>query len=566
MTMTTTIVEASLAGVDHEGKQKRKLPVLSVAKLLDAQQTLTAVERFAKKHDADEFPKNKKYYQDLIPLERPKPGEQYAFQVDLDACTGCKACVTACHSLNGLDESELWRTTGLLHGGLPNAPAQQTVTTSCHHCIEPACLLGCPTQAYEKDPITGIVKHLDDQCFGCQYCTLMCPYDAPKYNAKLGIVRKCDMCSSRLAKDEAPACVQACPNQAISIQVVDQEVVVQRCDANSFLPGAPTPEHTLPTTLYKSNKPLPSNMLPVDFYAAQPEHSHFPLVVMLTGTQLAIGAFCLELFISNLTGEALGNPLFQAVFGCALALIALSAALFHLGRPHLAWRAVLGLKTSWMSRECLALGIFAKLAILYAGLRALPLIDGVPFREELLGIAPMVQVSAAVMGGLGVLCSVMVYVATKRAQWSGARTGIKFFGTTTLLGAAAVFAVSQFGTPAGIGTGTTTLLWLVVGTSLVKLTFEASGLLAARERQNTVFKRMAKVMLGDLKGATTLRFGLGLLGGVALPLMLLSTWVAPPLLSGLALGMLACVLLGEASERYLFFRAAPASRMPGSLR
>ena len=106
MTMTTTIVEASLAGVDQEGKKQRKLPVLSVAKLLDAQQTLTAVERFAKKHDAEDFPKNKKYYQDLIPLERPKPGEQYAFQVDLDVCTGCKACVTACHSLNGLDESE----------------------------------------------------------------------------------------------------------------------------------------------------------------------------------------------------------------------------------------------------------------------------------------------------------------------------------------------------------------------------------------------------------------------------------------------------------------------------
>ncbi|HEY6723849.1 MAG TPA: 4Fe-4S dicluster domain-containing protein, partial [Polyangiaceae bacterium] len=224
--MSSAVINATLPRVEHSEKKKRKLPVLSVAKLLDAQQTLTAVERFARQHEADDFPKNKKYYEDLIPLARPKPGEQYAFQVDLDACTGCKACVTACHSLNGLDESELWRTTGLLHGGLPTAPAQQTVTTSCHHCLEPACMHGCPTQAYDKDPITGIVKHLDDQCFGCQYCTLMCPYDAPKYNAKLGIVRKCDMCSSRLAQGEAPACVQACPNQAISIQVVDQETVV----------------------------------------------------------------------------------------------------------------------------------------------------------------------------------------------------------------------------------------------------------------------------------------------------------------------------------------------------
>ncbi|HEU5073485.1 MAG TPA: DmsC/YnfH family molybdoenzyme membrane anchor subunit [Polyangiaceae bacterium] len=564
--MSSAVMNASLPRVEPAEKPKRKLPVLSVAKLLDAQQTLTAVERFARQHDADDFPRNKKYYEDLIPLERPKPGEQYAFQVDLDACTGCKACVTACHSLNGLDESELWRTTGLLHGGLPTAPAQQTVTTSCHHCLEPACMHGCPTRAYEKDPITGIVKHLDDQCFGCQYCTLMCPYDAPKYNAKLGIVRKCDMCQSRLAQNEAPACVQACPNEAISIQIVDQETVVQRSDANGFLPGAPTPEHTMPTTLYKSNKPLPTNMLPADFYAARPEHSHFPLVVMLTGTQLAVGAFCLELFVSTLTGKNLGNPLFQAIFGCGLAFLALTASFFHLGRPLLAWRAVLGLRTSWMSREVLALGLFAKLALLQAGLRALPLFDGVPFEAELLAITPMVQVATALAGLLGVLCSVMVYVATRRAQWSGARTGIKFFGTTTLLGAAAVFAVAQFGTPAGLVTGTTTLLWFVVAASFVKLTFEASGLLAARDRQNTVFKRMARVTLGDLRPVTTLRFLFGVLGGLALPCLLLAAPTEGAVLATLGLGVLGCVLAGEAAERYLFFRAAPASRMPGGLK
>ena len=37
---------------------------------------------------------------------------QYAFDVDLDSCSGCKACVSACHSLNGLDEDETWRDVG----------------------------------------------------------------------------------------------------------------------------------------------------------------------------------------------------------------------------------------------------------------------------------------------------------------------------------------------------------------------------------------------------------------------------------------------------------------------
>ncbi len=564
--MSSAVLEAPLSTVERRQKAKKRLPVLPVARLLDAQQTLTAVERFARVHESHEPPKQLKYYRDLIPLERPRPGEQYAFQVDLDACTGCKACVTACHSLNGLDEAELWRTTGLLHGGLPSAPAQQTITTSCHHCLEPACMHGCPTRAYEKDPVTGIVKHLDDQCFGCQYCTLMCPYDAPKYNAKLGIVRKCDMCSGRLAQGEAPACVQACPNQAISIQVVEQESVVERSDANGFLPGAPTPEHTLPTTVYKTKKPLPGNMLPADFYTTRPEHAHLPLVVMLTLTQLAIGAFCLELVVAYLTGNSLGNPLFHAVFSCGLALLALGASLFHLGRPLLAWRAVLGLRTSWMSREVLALGLFAKLALLHAGLTALPLLGNVPFRPTLSTLAPVVQLSAAVVGLVGVVCSVMVYVATKRAPWSGARTGVKFMGTTVLLGAASVLAVSQLTEPATRGPGTTVLLGLVVASSLVKLLFEGSALWHARERQNTVFKRMAKVMLGDLRRATLTRFGLGALGGLLLPLCMMSLPVQPALAPYLAAALLLVVVLGEGAERYLFFRAAPASRMPGDLR
>ena len=70
---------------------------------------MTAVERFAQRHEADDTPPSG-FYEALIPLAKPAAGQQYAFEVDLDACTGCKACVTACHSLNGLDDDETWRT------------------------------------------------------------------------------------------------------------------------------------------------------------------------------------------------------------------------------------------------------------------------------------------------------------------------------------------------------------------------------------------------------------------------------------------------------------------------
>src|ERR1043165_391706 len=119
----------------------------------------------------------------------------------------------------GSGAPEVWRSVGLLHSGAP-LPMFQMVTTACHHCAHPACMDGCPVKAYDKDPLTGIVRHLDDQCIGCQYCILKCPYDVPKYSAARGIVPKCDMCSDRLSPGEAPAGVQACPNSAIRITTI----------------------------------------------------------------------------------------------------------------------------------------------------------------------------------------------------------------------------------------------------------------------------------------------------------------------------------------------------------
>src|SRR4051795_4939423 len=86
--------------------------------LLRSQQELSAVERFS--HEQVDFetrePAQAKYYRSLLPASEPGPGQQYAFEVDLDACSGCKACVVACHNLNGLDPGESWRRVGLLPG------------------------------------------------------------------------------------------------------------------------------------------------------------------------------------------------------------------------------------------------------------------------------------------------------------------------------------------------------------------------------------------------------------------------------------------------------------------
>src|SRR5438046_5333264 len=125
-------------------------PISLIDSYLAQQRELTAVERFSHTHDSGP-PAQEKYYRDLIPLTLPQPGQQFAFEVDLDSCTGCKSCVTACHNLNGLDEEETWRSVGMLVGGTTQQPVMQHVTTACHHCLEPACLQGCPVNAYEKD-------------------------------------------------------------------------------------------------------------------------------------------------------------------------------------------------------------------------------------------------------------------------------------------------------------------------------------------------------------------------------------------------------------------------------
>lgn len=543
-----------------------------ISLLLEEQQTLTAVDEFARQYEAEALPAQSRYYADLIPSKSPQSGEQYAFQVDLDRCSGCKACVTACHSMNGLDENETWRDVGLLIGGTSQDPIYQHVTTACHHCLDPGCMQACPVNAYEKDPITGIVKHLDDQCFGCQYCTLACPYDVPKYHSQKGIVRKCDMCSQRLTDGEAPACVQACPHQAISIDIVNKEQVLANSEINTFLPAAPDPQHTYPTTTYKSRKPFPRNTLPADYYSARPQHAHFPLVIMLVLTQLSVGAFftgsVLEYFLSTETTSVMVR--LSATTALLFGLLALGASTLHLGRPLYAFRGILGLKHSWLSREILAFGVFAGAAQVYAGLTW--------FAGSLLPRWEVWQPAAgwlvSALGGVGIFCSIMIYVFTKREFWSFEATTTKFVLTAALLGIASTWVVI-FALNLTVNSAATNLLLAQAGpilskalivTTVLKLGFEASIFRYLLRRQNSPLKRSALLMSGELSSVTLARFACGILGGILMPLFMLNQQTQP--VQNLTLFLIVSILFiaclaGELLERYLFFSAVAAPRMPG---
>ena len=518
--------------------------------LLEEQRDLTAVERFSRWHDAQgEKNLSAPLHRTLLPLAAPKAGEQYAFEVDLDRCSGCKSCVTACHALNGLDENETWRSTGLLHGQ-GRSSFQQTITTACHHCVEPGCLEGCPVLAYDKDPLTGIVRHLDDQCIGCQYCILMCPYEVPKYSENRGIVRKCDLCHQRLAHGEAPACVQACPSEAIRITLVTQDVVrVDYSNAaatNKFLPCSPEPSVTLPTTRYVSAKPLPPGLIAGDAHETRLQPAHWPLVWMLVMTQLGVGGFALLAVVSKAA-----QPLL-ATISLAASLLGLGGSVLHLGQPAKAWRAFLGLRRSWLSREIVAFGAFGALATATT--------IAVYFSHGNLALL----LPTALMGVFGVLCSGMTYHVTRRECWRGELSIGRFFGTMAVLGAAVAQCASVFSGAANIFFSITLVLAMVI-----KLSRELAFLRLCPDDADLDYELPAGL---KARHAFMMRFRLGLIlrlrlacawiGGVALPLL---SFLLVSKMEALALAALALCLAGEFMERFLFFRTVAIAKMPGGV-
>ena len=530
-------------------------PQTLIDELLAEQRSLSAVERFARAHKRGEVPAQEKHYRSLLPATAPQPGQQYAFEVDLDKCSGCKACVTACHSLNGLDETETWRTVGLLvsnHSALrtPHSAIQQHVTTACHHCADPGCANGCPVLAYDKDPVTGIVRHLDDQCIGCSYCVMKCPYEVPKYSNRLGIVRKCDMCSQRLAVGEAPACVQACPDEAIKITLVEtQSAIGNRQSAINFLPDSPDPRITFPTTRYVSAK-LPADLVAADHAAPRLDPAHWPLVLMLVLTQTAAGIF---LAATIAAGVGASSPAL-AITGFAILNVGLIASVLHLGQPLKAWRAFLGWRKSWLSREIIAFNGFAGAAVLTLALSFAATKGWLP---EATQFVPAVTGAAGLAGLAAVFTSAMVYVDTQRPLWCARISFGNFYGTALLLGA--TFAAVVFGWLGKLNLAQPfAIAALVIRTTLfIWRRLEVRAALHDAANPIHLNARVIRELLPwTLRVRTQLFAGSTLFGLLAIFNI---AQLAPVWASGAALTTLGSEIIG----RYVFFAASAAKRMPG---
>ena len=217
----------------------------------------------------------------------------------MSKCIGCRCCEVACAEQNGNPFEINWRKVGEIEGGSYPHTQRLYLSMGCNHCLEPACLQGCPVAAYTKNTLTGLVLHSADACIGCGYCTWNCPYGVPQYNGERGVVGKCDLCANRLDEGRAPACVNACPEQAIQVELVN--IAEWRADHSAAnAPGMPSAEHTISTTRIT----LPEKALPgferADHHRVRPEDPHWPLVAMLVLTQLSAGAF---LYLSLVAGR-----------------------------------------------------------------------------------------------------------------------------------------------------------------------------------------------------------------------------------------------------------------------
>jgi len=160
----------------------------------------------------------------------PENEDAWGILIDLTRCSGCQSCALACKEANDrpspsqvpimldtdsysfVDKKQIENSVG--------ETETVNIKHQCMHCLHPACVSACTVGALRKTA-EGPVVYDAEKCIGCRYCQYACPFGVPTYEWEnpLGLIHKCQMCASRLAEGELPACVGACPNGALRFGV-----------------------------------------------------------------------------------------------------------------------------------------------------------------------------------------------------------------------------------------------------------------------------------------------------------------------------------------------------------
>src|SRR5207244_2839734 len=80
---------------------------------------------------------------------------------------------------------------------------------------DPASPKACPAPGAIWQYSNGIVDFAEEHCIGCGYCIAGCPFNIPRISKKDSKAYKCTLCSDRVAVGLEPACIKACPTQAL---------------------------------------------------------------------------------------------------------------------------------------------------------------------------------------------------------------------------------------------------------------------------------------------------------------------------------------------------------------
>ncbi len=165
---------------------------------------------------------------DLKAEDTKKKKEFTGVLVDTTRCIGCRSCEITCSEEHDLFVPDVKNDSALDHirdtsdkqwtivNRYETEKGEVFVKRQCMHCWQPACTAACLTMAMFKTK-EGPVTWNGDKCMGCRFCMISCPFEIPKFeyhewNPK---IQKCNMCYERLQEGKKPACVEACPTDAL---------------------------------------------------------------------------------------------------------------------------------------------------------------------------------------------------------------------------------------------------------------------------------------------------------------------------------------------------------------
>lgn len=113
---------------------------------------------------------------------------KWGMVIDLEKCTGCQACTTACSMENNLLPGENWQDVLFYSEGVHPSAKLSWLPRPCMQCENPSCVSVCPTKAtYQTGD--GVVVMDWNKCIGCKMCMIACPYGVRFYTDQKAFVQ-----------------------------------------------------------------------------------------------------------------------------------------------------------------------------------------------------------------------------------------------------------------------------------------------------------------------------------------------------------------------------------------